>query len=139
MYDRSCTYSDPHGAAACTECGNGVDLCICVRPDDMAHERLHGQDGLVFTMIRNELVAARTAFPTSLYMLAALGEEVGELCKALMEHSLDQGTSAPEILREAVQVACMAIRVAVEGDADFKYIFPQIEEELPRGPVSRQY
>lgn len=139
MYDRSCTYSDPHNTPACTECGNGLNLCTCVRPDDVAHERLHGQDGLVFTMIKEELIAARAAFPTSLYRLTALTEEVGELSKAMMEHSLDLGTSAPQILREAVQVACMAIRVAVEGDSDFTYIFPQIEEELPKGPVSDRF
>jgi len=43
------------------------------------------------------------------------------------------------VLREAVQVAAMAIRLAVEGDDNFLYSFPVVEDELPRGPVSRQY
>ena len=56
-----------------------------------------------------------------------------------MEHAREQGTSPQEILREAVQVAAMAIRVAVEGDSDFTYIFPMIEEELPKGPVADRF
>jgi hypothetical protein len=33
----------------------------------------------------------------------------------------------------------MAVRVAVEGDDNFLYEFPIIEDELPRGPVGGQY
>lgn len=124
---------------ACTECGSGLDLCTCVRPDDMAHERLTSPDGLVIRMIRDELVAARTAFPGDLHMLAALVEEVGEVAKGLMEHDLGLGTTTQQVLREAVQVACMAIRVATEGDANFSYVFPAIEEDLPKGPVADRF
>ena len=139
MPDRSCTYLDPHNIPACTECGSGVDLCICVRPDDMAHERLTSLDGIVITMVRGELAAARGKFPTSLHHLAALMEEVGELAQALMEHDRDGSQTIAMVLREAVQVATMAIRVATEGDDNFAYIFPNVEEELPRGPVTDRF
>ena len=90
-------------------------------------------------MITDELVAAREAFPENTHKLAALMEEVGELAQAMMHHDRKLGISVHEVLREAVQVASMAIRLAVEGDDNFLYSFPVIEDELPRGPVSRQY
>ena len=90
-------------------------------------------------MITDELVAAREAFPENTHKLAALVEEVGELAQAMIQHDRKLGTSVHEVLREAVQVAAMAVRVAVEGDDNFLYTFPVVEDELPRGPVGRQY
>ena len=49
-------------------------------------------------MIADELVAARTAFPGTTHMLAALVEEVGEVAKAIMEHDRKEGTSTQEVL-----------------------------------------
>ena len=137
--ERTCTFSNKHNVLCCTECGLGLDLCQCVDPDAIAWDRLTSPDGLVFIMIRDELKAAREAFPGQTHMLCAMVEEVGELAKALMEHDRQQGTSVQEVLREAVQVAAMAIRVAVEGDDNFLYEFPVVEDELPRGPVGGQY
>lgn len=139
MTDRSCVYLNPWNVQTCTECGEALSLCQCPTPDYQAHERLTSKDGLVFAMIRGELEGARKAFPGSTHMLAALVEEVGELAQALIEHDRAQAKSAPEVLREAVQVACMAIRVATEGDDNFAYVFPAVEEELPRGPVGGQF
>lgn len=139
MSDRSCTYSDPHNTPACTECGRGIELCVCVRPDDMAHERLHSVDGQVIRMIHDELIADRTADPNTVHMLATLMEKVGLLSTAMARHDAALGTSSQEVLREAVQVACMAIRVASEGDSNYRYLFPQIETELPKGPVSDRF
>lgn len=137
--ERSCTFKNKHNVLCCTECGLGVDLCQCVDPDAIAYDRLTSADGLVYIMIRDEVKAARGAFPKTTHMLAALVEEVGELSQAMMEHDRAQGTSVQEVLREAVQVACMAVRIAVEGDDNFLYEFPVVEDELPRGPVGGQY
>ena len=139
MTTRSCTFLNRHNTVCCTECGSDLSLCQCVAWDEAAYNRLTSPDGLVFVMIRDELKAARTAFPTTTHMLTALVEEVGEVAKALMEHDRKEGTSVQEVLREAVQVASMAIRIAVEGDDNFLYEFPVTEDDLPRGPVSRQY
>lgn len=57
-----------------------------------------------------EVDFAREKFPSSECSLAALTEEVGELAQACMDESADA------IFAEAVQVAAMALRVAVEGD-----------------------
>ena len=139
MPDRSCTYINPYGAAACTECGRDIPTCTCVNPDHSAQERLHSVDGLVFRMIRDELIAAREKFPDNRHQFDAMIEEVGEAAQALMEHDRQLGTSPQEILRELVQVATMAIRVATEGDADYLYEFPAVEEDLPSGPIGRRY
>ena len=139
MTERSCTYLDPQNQRACTECGRGVEMCQCVNADQTAHERIYSPDGIVINMIRGELDAAREKFPGSEHRMVALGEEFGELCQAMMQHDVDGSQTVPMVLREAVQVAAMAIRVAVDGDANFAYAFPTVEEELPRGPVAGQY
>ena len=136
---RSCTYLNKHNTECCTECGNGISLCQCVDPDQIAYDRLTSPDGLVMVMIRDELVNARREFPETTHKLAALMEEVGELAQAMMHHDRKLGISIQEVLREAVQVAAMAIRVAVEGDDNFLYEFPLVEDELPSGPVGRTY
>ena len=136
---RDCTYLNKHNVECCTECGNGIDLCQCIEPSQKAERRLTSVDGLIFIMIRDELKAAREKFPETTHMLAALMEEVGELSQAMMEHDRSQGTTVQEVLREAIQTAAMAIRIAAEGDNNFLYEFPVIEDELPRGPVGGQY
>lgn len=60
--------------------------------------------------VLEEVRRARAKFPSSECCLAALSEEVGELAKACLEESSER------IVEEAVQVACMALRVATEGD-----------------------
>jgi NTP pyrophosphatase (non-canonical NTP hydrolase) len=64
--------------------------------------------------IEIEIVKARTKFPKNAKLLAALMEEVGELAKALL-----QNKGADEVRKEAIQVACVAVRIIEEGDADF--------------------
>lgn len=139
MPARGCVFTNPHNAECCTECGLSISLCQCVNPDQIAYERLTGADGLVFTMIRDELIASRGTFPETTHKLAALMEEVGELAQAMMHHDRKLGISPQEVLREAVQVGCLAVRISVEGDDNFLYEFPLAEEELPRGPQGRQY
>jgi len=73
-------------------------------------------------VIGAELVFARQKFPGNKMMLAALVEEVGELAKALLDHSRGKATAA-EIYAEAIQVATMAIRIAEEGSAEFPYTY----------------
>lgn len=58
-----------------------------------------------------EITRARNKFPTNELLMVALAEEVGELAKALMDESPDS------IYAEAIQVACVAIRIATEGDS----------------------
>ena len=57
-----------------------------------------------------EYTNATTKFPSSTLSTIALMEEVGELATALLDEPLEN------VRKEAVQVAVMAIRIAVEGD-----------------------
>lgn len=56
-----------------------------------------------------ELRQARAKFPDNHYMMAALAEEIGELAEAWLENPGSDATR-----KEAVQVACVAMRIASE-------------------------
>lgn len=72
----------------------------------------------IFEEISSELERARAKFPAPNLNMTALAEEVGELAQALL-HTRYGGRCAgwDNIRKEAVQVAVMAIRVALEGDS----------------------
>lgn len=138
--DRPCTYVDPHNQERCTECGVLYDLCQCVNLNDMAHQRLHSPDGVVLSMVRGELEAQRkTGEGMTRHLLASLGEEVGILNHRMISHDEAQTATVQEVLRAAVRVATVAVRIAAEGDDNFLYQFPTQEDELPRGPVGGRY
>jgi hypothetical protein len=63
-----------------------------------------------FDEVRAELARARAKFPGGPLTTIALMEEVGELAKATIEESQER------VYDEAVQVAVMAIRCAIDGD-----------------------
>ena len=58
-----------------------------------------------------EIEAARKKFPGNDLLSMALVEEVGELAKAMLDEPREN------VYREAIQVACVAIRIATESDA----------------------
>ena len=62
-----------------------------------------------------EVKKAAQRFPQPNPTLAALMEEVGELAKAFLDKEPKEN-----IYKEAVQVAAMAMRCALEGDPQFK-------------------
>jgi hypothetical protein len=58
-----------------------------------------------------EINRARKKFPRNTLLYTALGEEFGELGKALLQEG-----NGPSARREALQVACVALRILEEGD-----------------------
>lgn len=71
--------------------------------------------------VEAELHRAQTKFPDSVLCVAALMEEVGELAQAMLK--VRAGKWPRERIREeAVQVAVMAMRVALEGDRSFDLV-----------------
>lgn len=66
-----------------------------------------------------EVHRARKKFPSNEHLTCALMEEVGEVAKALLE-----GTD--NLREECVQAACVAARIALEGDADFSGKIPKL-------------
>lgn len=79
-------------------------------------DRIVQDDPMLWVMqdIRDEVRRARRKFPHNRHLLGALMEQVGELAQALL-----QGKSQREIQCEAIQVACVAIRILEERDADY--------------------
>lgn len=63
--------------------------------------------------LQNEVMEARFKFPVNKQLTVALMEEVGELAKAEL-----QKESNERIKSEALQVACVAMRIYEETDAD---------------------
>lgn len=64
--------------------------------------------------VEAELQRARNKFPGKNATNAALVEEVGEVSTALMYESWE------DVIKEAIQVATMAQRLAIEGDETFR-------------------
>jgi NTP pyrophosphatase (non-canonical NTP hydrolase) len=71
-------------------------------------------DAVFVHMVQEEVSRARKKFPTNKHLVVALVEEVGEVAKALQDETREQ------LIAELVQVAAMALRLAVEGDPDYE-------------------
>lgn len=77
-------------------------------------KELRPLEQITLSAVNAEVTRARLKFPGNRLLLAALMEEVGELARALLQrHDKDS------IEKEAIQVACVALRIVEEGDATF--------------------
>lgn len=65
--------------------------------------------------VYDEVQRARKKHPGNKHLNVALMEEVGELAQAYLD-----GESLYRKRAEAMQVACVATRIALEGDGDFQ-------------------
>lgn len=65
-----------------------------------------------------ELHRAKAKFPKNANNCVALMEEVGELAQALLQMREGKITDWNKVVDEAIQVAAMAARIAVEGDSN---------------------
>jgi hypothetical protein len=70
--------------------------------------------------VKDEHRRATEKFPANKKLDAALMEEVGELAKALL-HIQEKGANPKDVYAEAVQVATVAMRIAVEGSPEHGY------------------
>jgi hypothetical protein len=77
----------------------------------MAEESMGGATALFLCDMEAELRRAREKFPGDRIMSIALAEEFGELMKAMLDEP------GANVWKEAVQVAIMAARVAIDGDS----------------------
>lgn len=91
--------------------------------------------------VTNEVMRATAKFPTwptdPLHALAVLGEEYGELTKAMLQLTYEPHKTSPEDVRtEAIQTAAMALRLLMSLD---RYVYQgcrQHEQGGPDGPCS---
>lgn len=74
-----------------------------------------------------EIKRAREKFPSNEDLLPALTEEVGELSQALIQqkHEPIKGIKNCDVFDEAIQTACVAIRIATEGEPNFPLYKPK--------------
>jgi len=84
----------------------------------------------IIEQVAAELARATLKFPTwptdPLHALAVLGEEYGELNKAMLQLTYEpHKTSAFDVKMEAIQTAAMAIRLAMSLDA---YLYSPCEQ-----------
>jgi len=68
-----------------------------------------------------ELLAANKKFPGNDDNFMALTEEFGELAQALIQqkHEPVKGKDDADIYTEAIQTACVALKIAMSGDSNF--------------------
>lgn len=97
----------------------------------------------IIETIQAELARATAKFPTwptdPLHALAVLGEEFGELNKAMLQLVYEPHKASKEEVRtEAIQTAAMALRLAMSLDR-YEYLpGPQHEQEKPE-PAGGEY
>ena len=93
-----------------------------------------------------EALKAQRKFPQPNPCVAALTEEAGELARAILHRREKKPMNYSDIYGEAIQVAAMAFRIALEGDQtlgvdleaeSFRFCFPfavpQPEAVQPEG------
>lgn len=88
--------------------------------------------GSTHAALTGEVIRARRKFPGSRFMLAALMEEVGELAQAII-----QKQPIENIRKEALQVACCAVRILEEGDPSFDTITDAEANGIIEGDAGR--
>lgn len=67
-----------------------------------------------FSDLDAELDRARRKFPAATHLVPALMEECGELARELLQNG-----NTEHARKEALQVACVAMRIATEGAREF--------------------
>lgn len=71
--------------------------------------------------VTQEYDRAMQLFPGSAHNMNVLTEEVGELAQALLQLQYEpkKGKSNSDVLKEAVQVGAVAMKIAIHGDSTF--------------------
>ena len=120
---RSHTYQDPFNRhEKCCECGQSVSVCICTDLDEKAHWRLHSPLGLTIKTLSDQIVNRQQAGKSNHYLLIKLMKGVGSLADNMATLTEGGEVATPQIVfQEAITIAELAIRIAIEGDADFGY------------------
>ena len=70
--------------------------------------------------VHAEVKRAQKKFPEPNKLLGALMEEVGEAARALLKITESNG-NPQDVYDELIQVACVAYRLATEGEPDYQY------------------
>lgn len=91
-----------------------IDWIDCLLADAEQAPAAVAETAETLVELQAEVERARHKFPDNRHLLAALTEEIGELARAYLD------AEGPDRVRaEAIQVACVALRIAEEGDSAF--------------------
>jgi hypothetical protein len=93
------------------------------------HSNDRGEIGRTLILVREEALSALEQYSSPDGLMCALTEEVGELARAMMSEPREN------ILAEAVQVASLAIRIAIEGDPTLNGIRAKRNADAPFPPI----
>lgn len=72
----------------------------------------------IISKVKDELLFARTNFPSNKHLLHAFAEEAGEVTKAFLDSNQNRADEQ-QIKKELIQAITMAVRLLQEGDPDF--------------------
>ncbi len=115
---RSDAGEQPEKVREAISCADAMRVELAARGKEPSHAialwKVMGIDPSIAALvgeIARELARARAKFPGDNVTMLALMKEVGELSKATFEES------RARVRKEAVQVAVMAMRVVLDGDA----------------------
>jgi len=97
-------------------------MALILVPDE-----LNPDDCAFLASVANGLVTARAKYPGNSRRKAGLYGEMGEAMVAIQRIEQERGT-VQELAAELRQVAQMACRLAVEGDATFS---PEVQAQFP--------
>jgi hypothetical protein len=89
----------------------------------LSNERVAQRCRSLLDLVADEVARSRVLFPDNATNHAALAEEAGEVARALLD--LERGRcDRAQLVTECIQLAAMAMRVAIEGDASFPASLP---------------
>ena len=115
---RTCTFLDSRQRELCTECGSGLDLCVCVEPDTLALERLKSPPGKFLT----EVLVAEEGLPSSEnHLFEKITKALGEAAEQLVSHAEQRSPSPDVIRRNLVQLGALLTRLASVGTEEYPY------------------
>lgn len=104
-----------------------IKECLFLRTENESLTK--GPMGELLQSIRKEAMQGIESYPDASGLMVALMEEVGELARAMMSEPRDR------VRDEAVQVAALAIRVALEGDPALDGIRAKRNADDPLPPI----
>lgn len=104
-----------------------IKECLFLRAENESLTK--GPMGEMLQSIRKEAMQGSESYPDASGLMMALMEEVGELARAMMSEPREN------IRAEAVQVAALAIRIAIEGDPTLDAIRAKNNADFPLPPI----
>lgn len=116
MTRETCVFRDPRQRERCTECGHGLDLCVCEDPDERSHQRLTSDEGQFLAAVHAASQEPRERdhiFERIVCRLGVIGLKLA--------HNENGETPDSEIRLELMKLATDVTVLAVSGTPEYPY------------------